>query len=66
MADGAARSPQRPAITDTLMADVDKILYEAMFHGFYGDITLQFKAGKVVLIRRMETLVPGAESTVET
>ena len=65
MADGQARA-QRPALDETLMADVDKILFEAMFKGFYGDITLQFKAGKVVLIRRMETLVPGVESAIET
>ena len=60
MADGAART----AASDTVLADVDKILYEAVFNGFFGDITLSFKAGKVVLIRRMETLLPGAPPTV--
>jgi hypothetical protein len=63
MADGAARAI-RPTLADTLMADVDKILYEAIFNGFYGEITLQFKAGKVILIRRNETLLPGADATV--
>lgn len=63
MADGAARWA-RPTLADTLMADVDKILYEAMFNSFYGEITLQFKAGKVILIRRNETLLPGADPTV--
>jgi hypothetical protein len=61
MADGAARGY---AVHDTIMADVDKILYEAVFNSFYGEITLQFKAGKVILIRRNETLLPGADPTV--
>jgi hypothetical protein len=54
----------RPSLESALLAHVDKILYEAVFNGFYGEITLSFKAGKVVLIRRNETLLPGAESTV--
>lgn len=57
MADGAARY-QRQSLEDTVMAFVDKMLYEAIFGGFYGELTFSFKAGKIVLVRRVETVLP--------
>lgn len=57
MADGAARS-QHPTLNDTVMAYADRMLYEAVFNSYYGELTFVFKAGKIVLVRRHETVIP--------
>jgi hypothetical protein len=54
MADGAARS----RVGDTVMAYADKMIYEAVFGSFYGELTFVFKAGKIVLVRKHETVIP--------
>lgn len=61
MADGAARS--HSYLEDTSMAEADRIIYEAVFSRFYGDINLTFKAGKLVLIRKSETVIPTSALT---
>lgn len=65
MADGAARSP-RQSLSDTVMAYADKMLYEAVFSSYYGELTFVFKAGKIVLVRRHETVIPTGGSADET
>ena len=54
MADGAARASQ----FDTTMAYADRMLFEAAFNSFYGELTFCFKAGKIVLVRKNETVIP--------
>jgi hypothetical protein len=48
--------------SDMAIALADKMLFEALMAQFYGTISFSFKAGKIVLIRKEETLVPNAEA----
>lgn len=57
MADGAARNGRQTA-SDAVMAYADKMLYEAVFSSYYGELTFVFKAGKIVLVRKHETVIP--------
>ena len=54
MADGAARVQ----VDNTVMAYADRMLYEAIFNSFYGELTFCFKAGRIVLVRKHETVIP--------
>ena len=63
MADGQARAPQRPALDDTVMAYADRMIFEAIFNSFYGELTFVFKSGKIVLVRRHETVIPTSNGT---
>jgi hypothetical protein len=40
------------------MNNISDMIAEARRNGFYGVISLQFKHGEIVLIRREETIVP--------
>ena len=55
MADGAARSSRQ---FDTTMAYADQMLYDAIFNSFYGELTFVMKAGRIVLVRKHETVIP--------
>jgi hypothetical protein len=43
---------------DVTLAYADKLLYEAAFTSFYGQLTFMFKAGTIVLVRKEETVIP--------
>lgn len=64
MADGQARS-QRPSLDDTVMAYADKMIFEAIFNSFYGELTFVFKAGRIVLVRRHETVIPTSNGSTD-
>jgi len=61
MADGQGR----PSIESTVMAYADKMLYEAVFNSFYGELTFVFKSGKIVLVRRHETVIPTTSERID-
>lgn len=44
--------------TDVNLAFADRLLFEAELSRFYGSLTFQFKAGKIILVRREETVIP--------
>jgi len=58
-------SDPRPSIESTVMAYADKMLYEAVFNSFYGDLTFVFKAGRIVLVRRHETVIPTTSERID-
>jgi hypothetical protein len=60
MADGAA-GYQRKSLEDTMLAHADRMLFEAVFNSFYGELTFVFKSGKIVLVRKQETILPTNE-----
>lgn len=43
---------------DVTLAYADRLLYEAAITGFYGSLTFSFKSGKIVLVRKEETVIP--------
>lgn len=43
---------------EPILAIADRFLMDAALNSFYGDLTFSFKAGKIVLVRRNETLIP--------
>lgn len=61
MADGAAGHKQ--SLEDTVVAFADRMIFEAIFNSFYGELTFVFKAGKIVLVRRQETVIPTSGRT---
>ena len=61
MADGQTRS----AIEDTTMAFADGILYGAIFGNFYGTVEFSFKCGRIVLVRRTETVIPTSSERID-
>lgn len=63
MADGAARS--RSSQFDTVMAYADQMLYDAVFNSYYGELTFVFKAGKIVLVRKQETVIPTSYEKID-
>ena len=64
MADGQART-QRPSLDDTVMAYADKMIFEAIFNSFYGELTFVFKAGRIVLVRKHETVIPTSNGSTD-
>ena len=64
MADGQARA-QASSIGDPVMAYADRMLFEAIFNSFYGELTFVFKSGKIVLVRKHETVIPTGGSPEE-
>jgi hypothetical protein len=50
---------------DVTLAYADRMLYEAAFTGFYGELTFMFKHGTIVLVRRSETVIPSTPTTDE-
>jgi len=55
----------RPSIESTVMAYADKMLYEAVFNSYYGELTFVFKAGRIVLVRRHETVIPTTSEGID-
>jgi len=62
MADGAARSSKQ---FDTTMAYADQMLYDAIFNSFYGELTFVMKAGRIVLVRKHETVIPTTSERID-
>jgi len=58
-------SDPRPSIESTVMAYADKMLYEAVFNSYYGELTFVFKAGRIVLVRRHETVIPTTSERID-
>jgi len=63
MADGTART--RGQQFDTTLAYVDQMLCDAFFNSYYGELTFVFKAGKIVLVRKHETVIPTSSGTTD-